>query len=221
MSALAAVVTVALSRVVANPYLWPRAELNQGRVEEFMQLYRDSGLAGLPALDVVSAGDRLLLADGWHRHQALTRLDSPTAMVQMLAGDGDPVVRAYRHALLTASTAAMPLTREELGVSEATFCQLHRTRRHGRRPGRTTDLLAGRAPAARQGDRAGAVDRRPASPFRLGLPARGAQPFRRVSRRHGAHRPPRLAASTAGSAHPRAGPAHAAPPLFLLTTGPR
>lgn len=58
-------------------------------------------------------GERLLLADGWHPHQALTRLGSSTARVQMLAGDGDPAATAYRHGLRTASTAAMPLTREE------------------------------------------------------------------------------------------------------------
>ncbi len=78
-----------------------------------MLLYRDGGLDALPPLDVVPDGDQLLLGDGWHRHQALTRLGSPTARVRLITEPGDPTAVAYRHALLTASTAALPLTRFE------------------------------------------------------------------------------------------------------------
>ncbi len=105
--------TVALPRVVADPGLWPREGLHQGRVEEFVLLYRDGGLAALPPLDVVPDGEELLLGDGWHRHQALTRLGSPTARVRILEEPGAPAAVAYRHGLVTASAAALPLTRPE------------------------------------------------------------------------------------------------------------
>ncbi len=79
---------VALARVVADPGLWPREVLHQGRIEEFMLLYRDGGLNALPPLDVVPDGAALLLGDGWHRHQALTRLGSPTARVRLITEAG-------------------------------------------------------------------------------------------------------------------------------------
>lgn len=104
---------VPLGRVITDPGLWPREQLHHGRVEEFMLLYRDGGLDALPPLDVVPDGGDLLLGDGWHRHQALTRLGSPTALVRLITGPGDPTGVAYRHGLLTASTAALPLTRAE------------------------------------------------------------------------------------------------------------
>jgi len=105
--------TVALPCVVADPGLWPREGLHQGRVEEFVLLYQDGGLDALPPLDVVPDGEELLLGDGWHRHQALTRLGSPTARVRLITEPGDPTAVAYRHGMLTASTAALPLTRPE------------------------------------------------------------------------------------------------------------
>jgi len=108
---------VALTRVLADPGLWPREGLHQGRVEEFMLLYRDGGLDALPPLEVVPDGDQLLLGDGWHRHRALTQLGSATARVRLITEPGDPITVTYRHALLTASTAALPLTRVERRVA--------------------------------------------------------------------------------------------------------
>lgn len=104
---------MALGLVVADVALWPRQELHPGRVEEFMLLYRDGGLAALPPLDVIADGEDLLLGDGWHRHQALTRLGSPNVLVRLITEPGDPADVAYRHGLLTASTAALPLSRAE------------------------------------------------------------------------------------------------------------
>lgn len=113
MSVDGQVAVVPLTRVVADPGLWPREQLHHGRVEEFMELYRDGGLTALPPLDVVADRESLLLGDGWHRHAALTRLGSATARVRWVTEAGDPTEVVYRHGLLTASSAALPLTRPE------------------------------------------------------------------------------------------------------------
>lgn len=105
--------SVALLSVVARPQLWPRRRVDQARVAEFVGLYRDGGLDALPPLDVVPDGQRLLLADGWHRLTALQTVRSRTAQVRLLPADPDPLTATYRHALLTASSAALPLTRAE------------------------------------------------------------------------------------------------------------
>lgn len=107
------VLDIPLNSVAVAPDLWPRHDLDESRVGEFVTLYTDGGLGALPPLDVVRDGERLLLADGWHRWHALRALRASTARVHILPAEGDPADVAYRHGLLTAATSALPLSRAE------------------------------------------------------------------------------------------------------------
>lgn len=103
-----------IGRVVAEASIWPRQLLDPGRVAEFAGLFRDGDLEALPPLDVVLDGNDLLLADGWHRLRALEAIGAEHVLVQVIDLAGLPPAEAvYRHALATASTAALPLTRAE------------------------------------------------------------------------------------------------------------
>jgi hypothetical protein len=105
---------VALEKICADTSAWPRSSLDQVRVAEFVGLYRDDGLGALPALDVVSTGDGYLLADGWHRLNALRALRVQEALVRLIDPAGlPPDEAAWRHGLITAATAARPLSRAE------------------------------------------------------------------------------------------------------------
>jgi ParB-like chromosome segregation protein Spo0J len=109
-----ALIKVPRKAVVAEPWAWPRTQLDAERVAEFIALYEDQGLAALPALDVVSDHDQWILADGWHRLTALGQLGFAEVPVNVIAaGDDDPYRAAYRHGLVTAATAARPLSRRE------------------------------------------------------------------------------------------------------------
>src|SRR5437763_16155804 len=77
---------------------WPRQELDQGRVGEFVTLYADDEPCSLPPLDVVADADgSFVLADGWHRlaaQRALGRTEI-LARVHLRTGIASAVDIAY------------------------------------------------------------------------------------------------------------------------------
>ena len=106
--------TVPLARITRDPEAWPRAQLDDERVNDFLELYRESGLLALPPIAVIERADDYLLADGWHRHEALTRLGVEEVPVELVNAQGrDPVRLAYEIGLRSSATASKSLTRAE------------------------------------------------------------------------------------------------------------
>jgi DNA-binding transcriptional ArsR family regulator len=119
--------TLSLGQIVLDDRAWPRAALDEERVELFCDLYRDTfeqarrERAGwtdpLPPLVVVADGrGGYVLADGRHRYAARRRLGADFAVVQAAVFHPDgraPVDCAYELALGYATISAKPLTTAE------------------------------------------------------------------------------------------------------------
>ena len=105
-----------LGQITADPEAWPRQGLDEERVGEFAEKYEDEGLAAFPPLEVVDCGEgqTYLLADGWHRLEALKRIEAPEAVVVVINPQGhNPLTVAYEIGLRTAATSARPLMQAE------------------------------------------------------------------------------------------------------------
>jgi ParB-like chromosome segregation protein Spo0J len=106
--------TVSIDQITSERDGWPRAGLDEERVGDFAELYREEGLTALPPLLVIERADDYLLADGWHRHEALRRLGMAEAIVEVVsAGGRDGVAVAFEIGLRSSATASKPLTRTE------------------------------------------------------------------------------------------------------------
>jgi ParB-like chromosome segregation protein Spo0J len=109
-------VPVSLELVDPDPHAWPRRELDQGRVAEFMDLYAEEGLEALPPLElVVDQEGSVLLCDGHHRYEALLRLGVEEAMaclVEVPQGR-DAVQFCFERAVAASARSAKPLSRAE------------------------------------------------------------------------------------------------------------
>jgi ParB-like chromosome segregation protein Spo0J len=105
---------IRLDQTRLNAKAWPRAELDQDRVAEFMELYEAAGLTVLPPITVIARADDYLIADGWHRAQALVNLGLEEVLIEVVPSTGrDPVIVAYEIGLRSSATASKPLTRAE------------------------------------------------------------------------------------------------------------
>jgi hypothetical protein len=107
---------VPLDRIYRDADLWPRFALDDERVAEFCEIYADAGDGALPPLELVPDGSgSLLVADGHHRLAALAELgaDTAPALIVKPPEGRDPHGWVYERGLVTASTAAKPLTRLE------------------------------------------------------------------------------------------------------------
>jgi hypothetical protein len=105
---------VPIEQIIADPSAWPRKELDRERVEDFRELYESDGLAVLPPLRVVQRADGYLLADGWHRHAALSELACPEVPIEIIESGGrSEEVVAFEEGLRSCATTSRPLTRAE------------------------------------------------------------------------------------------------------------
>jgi hypothetical protein len=117
---------VALDQLILDKRAFPRAERDQGRVDEFADLYRDelpTGNDPFPPIGCVEDRDgRLVLYDGWHRVTARRRVaaeypgdgydELPAEIVR--APDGrDAVDYAYELAIECSARGSKPLTHSE------------------------------------------------------------------------------------------------------------
>jgi hypothetical protein len=109
---------VPIDRIWRDASLWPRFALDHQRVAEFCDIYADAEAdeCVLPRIELVhDDADGFLVADGHHRLAALTELGAenvPALIVSPPTGR-DPRGWVYERGLVTAATAAKPLTRLE------------------------------------------------------------------------------------------------------------
>ncbi|HLX34543.1 MAG TPA: hypothetical protein VKR30_04800 [Candidatus Limnocylindrales bacterium] len=159
---------VAFDRITADRTAWPRLALDAERVEDFVELYRDGGLAALPPLAVIDRGADYLLADGWHRHEALRRLEIVEVPVELVSANGrDGLAVAYEIGLRTAATVSKALNRAE---KQAAVLRL--TVAGGRTDAEIADLVGvARTTVGRIRDRQSAMHTSPATPTTGRYPA--------------------------------------------------
>ena len=109
---------IPLDDILAKDDLQMRAgELDWEFVDTLTDTLRDGG--ELPPLTVFVAGDRYLLADGFHRHAAYCAVKAKLVPVNILSGGEEA---AFRHALgANADQLAKPRTRKDIrrAVTEA------------------------------------------------------------------------------------------------------
>jgi hypothetical protein len=107
---------VKLAAIRFNKSAWPRECLDDERVEDFTELYREQGVEALPALELVpDGGAGYLIGDGVHRWMAAREagLDEVSAVLVVPPNDIDPAAFAYLHALYCSAISSKPLTRSE------------------------------------------------------------------------------------------------------------
>jgi ParB-like chromosome segregation protein Spo0J len=103
-----------LDQLTNNVRAWPRAHADFDRVAEFKELYEAGGLTALPPVLVIERADDFLIADGWHRCQALFELGLDEVLVEVAPSNGrDPITEAFEIGLRSSATASIPLTRTE------------------------------------------------------------------------------------------------------------
>jgi hypothetical protein len=102
--------TVAVDEIVVDDDLYPRMEIDQGRVAEFAELLAEDA-AALPPIEAVLDEEQLVLADGRHRLEALRRLMiSQVEIVVLKVPEAlTPSQHVLLHAIDRAATASLPL----------------------------------------------------------------------------------------------------------------
>jgi hypothetical protein len=116
MGAASQIQNVPLAAIHFDGTVWPRECLDDERVEDFTELYREQGAEALPALELVPDGDvGYLIGDGVHRWMAAREagLDEVRAVLVVPSNDIDPAAFAYLHALHRSAISSKPLTRSE------------------------------------------------------------------------------------------------------------
>jgi hypothetical protein len=107
-----------IESIVRDTDAWPRVGIHRDRVAGFVELLEAEGPDALPPLVVIPTEDNpsvYLLADGWHRFEALRQLDYETVPVTIRANDhgSSSLDTAYALGCSTCATASMPLTLPE------------------------------------------------------------------------------------------------------------
>jgi hypothetical protein len=65
---------VPISKIIAEPELWPREQFDAERLQLFADYFAAGEEAKLPPVQLVDVGDgHYLLADGWHRSEVARR----------------------------------------------------------------------------------------------------------------------------------------------------
>lgn len=106
---------VRLDEVEVSPEVWPRSQRDPAREADFVDLYADGGIEAMPLIEVVTDGERLLLAEGHTRYAALEHLgiaEVPVIVVEAPPG-ADLDDFAHEYALRASAISAAPLTRAE------------------------------------------------------------------------------------------------------------
>ena len=145
---------IRLDQTRLNSAAWPREGLDQDRVTEFMELYEADGLTALPPIQVIEQADDYLVADGWHRCQALANLGIEEVLVEIIPSSGrDPLRIAYEIGLRSSATASRTLSRAEKQAAV-----LHLTIEGGRTDAEIAELVGiARTSVARIRNRASAL----------------------------------------------------------------
>lgn len=105
---------LSLDQLTNDARAWPRAQAAFDRVAEFKELYEAGGLTALPPVLVIERADDYLIADGWHRCQALFELGIGEVLVEVMPSTGrNPITEAFETGLRSSATASIPLTRAE------------------------------------------------------------------------------------------------------------
>src|SRR5579862_6251347 len=110
---------LALEMIDEDALAWPRAELDEERVLEFMEIYVSDGPNALPPILVTKArfDGKCLLVDGHHRVEAAYRLreqtDTGWDSLPVMTDNAVTAFDAYRQACRLSSATAKPLTRKE------------------------------------------------------------------------------------------------------------
>jgi hypothetical protein len=66
---------IPVDRVIRDREAWPRTALDPDRVAQFADLYLEAGAEALPPIQVLPDGEGgFVLADGWHRMEAICGL---------------------------------------------------------------------------------------------------------------------------------------------------
>jgi DNA-binding CsgD family transcriptional regulator len=145
---------IRLDQMRLSSAAWPREGLDEERVTEFMELYEADGLTALPPISVIERADDYLVADGWHRCQALVNLGIEEALVEIVPSTGrDPLRIAYEIGLRSSATASKPLSRAEKQAAV-----LHLTVEGGRTDAEIAELVGiSRTTVARIRNRASAL----------------------------------------------------------------
>jgi hypothetical protein len=73
-----------LDAIILDPDLQPRAKINRAVLENYAQLLVDG--ATFPPVTVFDTGQRLLLADGFHRWHAHSALQTETIAAEIIDG---------------------------------------------------------------------------------------------------------------------------------------
>lgn len=103
-----------LHQLTNDSRAWPRAQADSDRVAEFKELYEVAGLTVLPPVLVIERDADFLIADGWHRCQALFELGIDEVLVEVVPSTGrDPITQAFEIGLRSSATASIPLSRAE------------------------------------------------------------------------------------------------------------
>ena len=107
--------TLPVSKVTADPALWPREELDEDRVRLFIHYFEEGDGGLLPPVAVARDGKHWLLADGWHRLEAAKRCDIKMIAAEVLTVPPGVTGRqfVYEHAVRTAVQSALPLSATE------------------------------------------------------------------------------------------------------------
>jgi hypothetical protein len=107
--------SVRLVRIRFEAGAWPRQYADSERIEDFAALYREEGVASLPAPELFPDGQGgFLIGDGVHR--LATRqvgLEAIPARVLEVPAGGSPSEVAYLHTLARSAVSSKPLTRAE------------------------------------------------------------------------------------------------------------
>lgn len=105
------IVTVSARDLVDALELWPRSGLDEQRVRYLCNLYEIDASA-VPAIAVVADGERLVVADGHHRLEALRRRGAEEVVVRRVApSEGRSATQEIvLFAVEMAATAALPLS---------------------------------------------------------------------------------------------------------------
>ena len=126
--------TIALDQIDRPATVFPRAEVSASRVRQFKDLYSAAIEAGepdpLPPVITVCSGSRHILADGWHRFEALQQLrtENVSADVREAPEGTEPIDYAYDLALAAAVESARPLTASERKAAVARLLASHPAR---------------------------------------------------------------------------------------------
>jgi hypothetical protein len=107
---------VPISKIIAEPELWPREQFDAERLQLFADYFAAGEEAKLPPVQLVDVGDgHYLLADGWHRSEVARRSNRDEISAVILAVPAGRDVRQWvlLYAIRAVTQSPVPLTSTE------------------------------------------------------------------------------------------------------------